>query len=85
MKTTWTAGLTSEQKQEITADYKSAVSLRKRLEKLVTDKIDSAHRESLKREGYNSPSWAYQQADKIGYERALKEIISLISENSVEN
>lgn len=84
MKTTWTAGLTPEGKKEITADFISAFSLRKRLDKLLSDKIDSAHRESLSKEGYASPSWGLSQADKIGYERALREVISLISENSVE-
>lgn len=27
---------------------------------------------------YDSPSWAYKQADRIGYLRALREIISLV-------
>lgn len=26
---------------------------------------------------YESPSWAYKQADKVGYTRALKEVIEL--------
>lgn len=28
---------------------------------------------------YNSPSWAYRQADQLGYNRALKEIMELIT------
>jgi hypothetical protein len=30
-------------------------------------------------EEFDNPSWAYKQADKNGYERALLEIIELIS------
>jgi len=29
---------------------------------------------------YDSPNWAYQKADDIGYRRALEEIIGLLEE-----
>lgn len=27
---------------------------------------------------YNSPSWAYKQADQIGYNRAIQDVLKLI-------
>lgn len=33
------------------------------------------------KDDYDSPSWAYKQADKLGYQRALKQIILLCKVN----
>lgn len=80
MKTVWTAGMDVDAIQETTADFKAALQLRKRLEKILCDKINSCREDSLSKTKYESPSWAYTQADTVGYERALKEVISIISE-----
>ena len=80
MKTVWTAGMDVDASQEITSDFKGAKELRKRLDKLLCDKINSCREDVLSKIKYESPSWAYVQADAVGYERALKEVISLISE-----
>lgn len=85
MKTSWTAGLKEDKKIEIIADFKSCPALRARLEDILTKKIDSLRKENLSKESYSSPSWAYAQADGNGYERGLKEVISLISSIDVEN
>ena len=79
MKTVWTSGLNAEKKEEIERDFISSSGMRERLTAILSDKITSKRSETLSKDLYNSPSWAYQQADAIGYERALNEVISLIS------
>lgn len=83
MKTKWTQGLNADETKEMVSYFKSSLLLRKRLDKIIRDKIESSTASSLSKDTYDSPSWAYLQADRNGYERALREIISLISEESV--
>lgn len=84
MKTIWTSGLKVEEKKEITQDFKSSPALRARLVKILDGKIGAVRAASLSKDSYLSPSWAYQQADAVGYERALREVISLFDEKDVE-
>jgi hypothetical protein len=84
MKTSWTLGLDEQQAKEIRSDFKGSFLLRKRLIDLLSDKSSVSARSTRSKELYASPSWAYMQADAVGYERALNEVISLISDDSVE-
>jgi hypothetical protein len=79
MKVSWTQGQTKERASEITKDFTSSLLIRKRLEELLTKKIDLSNAESRAKSTYDSPNWAYVQADARGYERALSDVISLIS------
>jgi hypothetical protein len=36
-------------------------------------------KEALPTADYDSPSWAYKQADRIGYNRALTTVLELIN------
>lgn len=50
--------------------------------KLILDKAKQIVYTMIKdgeKQDYDSPSWAYKQADQIGYNRALKEIMSLLT------
>jgi len=80
MKTTWTKGLNVGDAEEIRQSYAASGRLRQRLTEILKSKANSRREKSLSEESYVSPNWAYQQADAIGYERAIFEIISLISE-----
>jgi hypothetical protein len=84
MKTVLTKGLSKDQAAEIEQDFKAAAYLRERLTAILDDKIDALRREVRQKNSYDSPSWAYVQADYIGYERAIYEVISLLSSESVE-
>lgn len=84
MKTTWTAGLKPETADEMRRDFGASALLRERLEEILTEKIESRRRITRGPDQYNNASWGYLQADAIGYERALVEIISLISSKPVE-
>ena len=84
MKTTWVAGCSSEQAQIVRSDFKSSFGIRKRLSELLEDKIFNSLSSTRKKENYALASWSYLQADAIGYERALSEVISLILDQNVE-
>lgn len=79
MKTSLCKNLTTkEDKEEIKGQFIAALRLRMQLIEVIKDKINSAETSAITPEGYDSPSWAYRQADLIGYKRALLEIISLL-------
>lgn len=79
MKTSLTAGLKGEEKDEIVSSFLASARLRERLIYVLTNKLESDRREVRSKNTYESPSWGYVQADFIGYERAISELISLLS------
>jgi len=79
MKTIWTKGLDLDAEKEMRADFKSSLYTRKRLITLATEKLDLSTKDSRNKDNYENPNWPYLQADCRGYERALQEIISILS------
>ena len=84
MKQSWTNGLIAERAIQIKADFKGSYGLRERLAELILDKINSSNKNTRNKDHYEKAGWAYLQADAVGYERALNEVISLILEKEVE-
>lgn len=84
MKTTWTKGMTPEQVAEFKREYATSGVVRDRLTNLLKEKIKVSNVNLRNKDNYEKSSWSFLQADGIGYERALNEIISLISSVSVE-
>jgi hypothetical protein len=84
MKQSWLEGLTPEQATIMKSDFKGSLGLRRRLEEISLKKIKASNTNARKKENYALASWSCLQADAIGYERALFEIISLISDDFVE-
>lgn len=77
----WTSNLTDpkeieEFKKLLEASRNNAV-LRRLYEIVVEDKTLSA-KAALRGANYDSPSWAYAQADSIGFQRALQNIEHLL-------
>jgi hypothetical protein len=73
----WTSHLKSEEEQKKFREYVlSSVGVLKRLETILKEKEVS--REVFTEEDYKNPSWAYMQADRNGYVRALKEVTALL-------
>lgn len=83
MKTVWTKGLNAQEVIECKAEYVGAARLRDRLRALLEAKADASRKATLSGNAYSNPNWALVQADAIGYEKALFEVISLISDKSV--
>lgn len=84
MKTIITKGLEPDVAKEIRGDFKSSHLIRKRLITIIEDKIDDARKGLRQKVNYSNSSWAFLQADGMGYERALHEIISLLDENETD-
>lgn len=84
MKTILTKGLSKERAVELESDFKASAFFRERLAATLEDKVNTLRKEIRQKNAYDSPSWAYVQADYIGFERAIYEIISLISNDAVE-
>lgn len=80
MKTRLKAGLSKENAELLVNSRNSGKMFLERLKKVLEDKIEESYSNSIKVSNYANPSWAYLQADHRGYERALQEVISLISE-----
>lgn len=82
MKQSWVKGVLAENIAIIKEDYVASAGARARLVDILMDKIRVSTTVKLQKEGYLSANWAYAQADTIGYERAIYEVISLISDIS---
>lgn len=84
MKKSWVQSLETQQASDVRANYVGSNIMRKRLVKMLQDKLDEACTTSRSKIGYDNPNWAYLQADVRGYERALQEVINLITDNDKE-
>jgi len=70
-----------EEKEAIQRDFDAALRAFERLEEILRRKI----KEGSSEKDYENPSWAFLQADRIGYNRAIKEVISLITRKELTN
>lgn len=78
MKTSLTKGLEPDRAKELKGDFLSAHLIRKRIVEVLTEKIESKRKEV--RLDYDNPNWSNKVAHQFGYEEALKEVISILSE-----
>ena len=78
MKVVWTKGLVDKEKEEMKSLFLSNAFFRKRAQKILQDKIVLIRQKNTVESSYESPNWALKQADAVGYERALQEIISIL-------
>tara|TARA_B110000014_G_C20041509_1_gene541360 strand:- start:464 stop:703 length:240 start_codon:yes stop_codon:yes gene_type:complete len=78
MKKSWVSGLEEDQKKLMEGYFNGSPLLRERLKYILEGKISNRTTACEKLETYESPSWAYIQADKNGYNRAIREIMELI-------
>lgn len=76
MKTTWIKGLDPQLEADVKSAFKSSTVVRSRLLDICQEKIGSSL--NTNKAQYDCPNWCYQQADLIGYRRALEEVISLL-------
>ena len=74
MKTIWFMDLPKDEQDGFKREVKSAKNVLDKLEQIVQNKI----KEIVITNDYDSPSWAYKQADRNGYNRALTEIINIL-------
>jgi hypothetical protein len=75
MKTIWFMDLPKDEQEGFKKEVKSAKNVLEKLEQIVKSRL----KEIVVIEDYDSPSWAYKQADRNGYNRALTEIINILN------
>lgn len=80
MKTRWFRGLPSEATKDIKQSFKASTLLRARLHSMLLDIIEERRKGQVQEALYDNPNWSYLQADRTGYERAVRDIIELIQE-----
>lgn len=79
MKTNWTKGLDKQAAQECRDEFVSAARMRERLKAILLAKAEEKRTAVRSGNTYENPNWALLQADAIGYEKAIFEVISLIT------
>lgn len=75
------ANLEPEIEKELRGDFKSSLLIRKRIQTILRNKIETTRRTLMDKDNYKNGDWGYLMADGIGYERALHEIISLLEDS----
>lgn len=74
MKTIWFMDLPKDQQEGFKKQVISSKDVLEKLEEIVKAKM----KEVVLSEDYNNPSWAYKQADRNGYNRALTEVLNIL-------
>lgn len=80
MKTVWLHGLDDQKVSDLKQRFKECIIVRKRFFELVIKMIEEGRKESSSKAMLDSPNWALQQADRMGYERALRDMLELFSD-----
>lgn len=78
MKTSITKGLNPKEAEEVEADFRASLRLRERLASILEEKLRAKRASVRQDDKYENANWAFLQADYIGYERAISEVISLL-------
>lgn len=85
MSIKWTKHLKDEgQKQKLLGALKVSQVGFQRLQELIAERNREIEATALKTTDFDSPSWAYKQAFRLGQQAALKEIADLIDFTSKE-
>lgn len=74
MKTIWFMDLPKDQQEDFKRQVSSAKDVLEKLEEILKNKL----KEVVLSEDYDNPSWAYKQADRNGYNRALTEVLNIL-------
>jgi archaellum component FlaC len=75
MKLNWINHLPKDQQEGFKKQINSSRDVLERLQQILEDK----RTEVVLSTDYDNPSWAYKQADRNGYDRALTEVINLVN------
>lgn len=72
-------GIKEEDKENFKERLIHNKDLLDRIVGVLRDKAHAANKKAAAELSYESPSWAYYQADKLGYNRALGEMIAILT------
>jgi len=77
LKSEWLRGKSSKEQEEISTVLRHNTILIKSFLEILDRMEEQEHRQEIQSSDYDSPSWAYKQADRNGAKRALSKIRSL--------
>lgn len=80
MKISWTKGLDKQKASDIRQKFKESSLILARLKVMLAKSIEEKRSASTLETNYESPNWAYIQADRVGYERALRDVMELLTD-----
>jgi len=80
LKTSLLKGLDEKDKKEMKGLFIEAHRLRKLFIERLNEKKADTQAVRLSKNNYDSPSWAYEQAEFNGYERAINELTSILED-----
>lgn len=66
--------LPKDEQEGFKRQISSSKDVLEKLEKIINDKI----KDVVLVDDYDNPSWAYKQADRNGYNRALTEVLNIL-------
>ena len=75
----WTSGLTEEAAEVIIHQLVGSDILVKRLVHILDRRVNSSIQGQYSADLYKDGSWAYAQAERIGYQKAMNEIKHLLT------
>lgn len=79
MKISLLKGLTQDQRKEREQLLRSCAPALEIYRKALEERLEELTKEVLSKKLYESPSWALEQADRVGEARALQETIELLT------
>ena len=77
-KSSWFAGLDERKAGEVKASLYASEVVMKRLRQMLEKRIEASYQAQRSETNYNDPNWSLKQADYIGSQRAMKEVLDLI-------
>lgn len=80
MKLAWLEGLRADDKDKMKDAFKSSLFLRTKLASILNKKTDAERKSLITKSSYDNPNWALIQADSVGYQRAMQEVINLVTD-----
>ena len=79
-KEKWTKGLSERASKDLVDEFKNSPLMRKQVREVLDNMIKSIRTERLNSANFNSPSWAYHQAETNGIEKAFIEFRNLFDD-----
>jgi hypothetical protein len=76
----WTANLSPDEVKRLVSQLRESDTIRERLISILDQRMRASVNDQHSSKNYDSPNWAYKQADAVGYQRAMKEVINLLTE-----
>ena len=81
MNSFYAKNLSEQDKADLKEVYSSCARFRQILSNALNTYSLKEYEKSLSKSGYDSPNWSHNQADSIGYRRALKEVVDFLKDS----